>query len=95
LRRGDIVGVVGYPGKTKRGELSIFCRDIILLSPCLRMLPKAHYGFKDQETRYRQRYLDLIMNNNVREKFIVRAKIINHVRKFLDNLGFLEVNVHH
>ena len=55
------------------------------------MLPKAHYGFKDQETRYRQRYLDLIMNNYVRDKFIIRSKIVNHVRKFLDDLGFLEV----
>jgi len=55
------------------------------------MLPKAHYGLKDQETRFRQRYLDLIMNNNVRDKFIVRAKIVNYVRRFLDNLGFLEV----
>ncbi|CAH1764559.1 20830_t:CDS:2 [Entrophospora sp. SA101] len=91
LRRGDIVGVYGCPGKSKRGELSIFPKDIILLSPCLRMLPKAHYGFKDQETRYRQRYLDLIMNNNVRDKFIVRSKIINYVRKFLDDLEFLEV----
>ncbi len=56
------------------------------------MLPKAHYGLKDQETRFRQRYLDLIMNNNVRDKFIVRAKIVNYVRKYLDDLGFLEVN---
>lgn len=55
------------------------------------MLPKAHYGFKDQETRFRQRYLDLIMNNFVRDKFIIRAKIVNYVRRFLDNLGFLEV----
>jgi lysyl-tRNA synthetase class 2 len=57
----------------------------------LHMLPKAHYGFKDQETRFRQRYLDLIMNNFVRDKFIIRAKIVNYVRRFLDNLGFLEV----
>ena len=55
------------------------------------MLPKAHYGFKDQETRFRQRYLDLIMNNFVRDKFIIRAKIVNYVRRFLDDLGFLEV----
>ncbi len=91
LRRGDIVGVRGFPGKSKKGELSIFPRDITLLTPCLRMLPKAHYGLKDQEARYRMRYLDLIMNNNVREKFIVRTKIINHVRRFLDGMGFLEV----
>ncbi|CAG8517074.1 9800_t:CDS:2 [Funneliformis caledonium] len=91
LRRGDIVGVRGCPGKSKRGELSIFPKDVILLSPCLHMLPKAHYGLKDQETRFRQRYLDLIMNNNVRDKFIIRAKIVNYVRKFLDDLEFLEV----
>jgi lysyl-tRNA synthetase class 2 len=91
LRRGDIVGIKGYPSRSKRGELSILPKDVVLLSPCLRMLPKANYGFKDQELRYRQRYLDLIMNNNVRDKFIMRAKIISYLRKFLDNLGFLEV----
>ncbi|KAJ2788048.1 lysyl-tRNA synthetase [Coemansia interrupta] len=91
LRRGDIVGVRGYPGVTKAGELSIFSRDITLLSPCLRMLPKATTGLRDQETRYRQRYLDLIMNPDVRNKFITRSKIVNYVRRFLDNLGFLEV----
>ncbi|KAJ3226910.1 Lysine--tRNA ligase [Clydaea vesicula] len=91
LQRGDIVGVKGFPGKSKTGELSIFPKDIELLSPCLRMLPKAHYGFKDQEARYRMRYLDLIMNTNVREKFIVRSKIIHYLRRFLDDLGFLEV----
>lgn len=88
-----MVGVTGVPGKTKRGELSIMAQDITLLAPCLRMLPKAHYGLKDQETRYRQRYLDLIMNLNVREKFITRAKIISHVRSYLDQRGFLEVGV--
>lgn len=91
LRRGDIVGIRGYPSRTKRGELSIRPKDIILLSPCLRMLPKANYGFKDLELRYRKRYIDLIMNNNVRDKFIMRSKIISYLRKFLDNLGFLEV----
>ncbi|KAK9719113.1 lysyl-tRNA synthetase [Basidiobolus ranarum] len=91
LRRGDIVGVKGCPGKSKRGELSIFPKDVQLLSPCLHMLPKANYGLKDQETRYRQRYLDLIMNNNVRDKFIARTQIIRYVRKYLDNLNFLEV----
>ncbi|KAI8645765.1 lysyl-tRNA synthetase [Parasitella parasitica] len=91
LRRGDIVGVTGVPGKTKRGELSIFPKKVTLLSPCLRMLPKSNYGFKDQELRYRQRYLDLIMNNSVRDNFIIRSKIITYVRSFLDNLNFLEV----
>ncbi|KAJ2489512.1 lysyl-tRNA synthetase [Coemansia sp. RSA 2050] len=91
LRRGDIVGVRGFPGVTKKGELSIFPRDITLLAPCLRTLPEKHSGLKDQETRYRQRYLDLIMNPSVRHKFIARSKIVNYVRRFLDNLGFLEV----
>ncbi|KAJ1902353.1 lysyl-tRNA synthetase [Kickxella alabastrina] len=91
LRRGDIVGVRGYPTVTKRGELSISPRDITLLAPCLRTLPKEHYGLRDQETRYRQRYLDLIMNPSVRSKFITRSKIVNYVRRFLDNMGFLEV----
>jgi lysyl-tRNA synthetase class 2 len=89
LRRGDVVGVHGYPGKTKKGELSIFAIEV--LAPCLHMLPKAHYGFKDQETRYRQRYLDLIMNDDVRQKFIIRTKIIHYLRQFLNGLGFLEV----
>ncbi|KAJ3068990.1 Lysine--tRNA ligase [Podochytrium sp. JEL0797] len=91
LRRGDIVGITGFPGKSKKGELSIFPKDVTLLSPCLRMLPKSNYGFTNQESRYRMRYLDLIMNTNVRDKFIVRSKIINYLRGFLDNLGFLEV----
>lgn len=91
LQRGDIVGVTGHPGKSKRGELSIFSTCITLLSPCLHILPKANYGFKDQELRYRMRYLDLIMNNNVRDKFIARAKIMKYLRNFLDNIGFLEV----
>ena len=91
LARGDIVGVKGYPARTKKGELSIVPKSIQLLTPNLHQLPKEHYGFKDQELRYRKRYLDLIMNKNVRDIFVKRAKIINYIRKFLDNLGFLEV----
>jgi lysyl-tRNA synthetase class 2 len=91
IQRGDIVGVIGKPGKAKRGEITLFCAELQLLTPCLRTLPKSNYGFKDTEMRYRMRYLDLIMNNSVRDKFIVRAKIINYLRKFLDNQGFLEV----
>ncbi|PWN54461.1 lysyl-tRNA synthetase [Violaceomyces palustris] len=95
FRRGDIVGVVGMPGKTKKGELSVLPKSIRLLSPNLKMLPKAAQnekgGFTDQEQRYRKRYLDLIMNNHVRDIFVKRAKIINYVRRYLDNLGFLEV----
>eukprot|EP00199_Chlamydomonas_sp_CCMP681_P000308 CAMPEP_0119109168 /NCGR_PEP_ID=MMETSP1180-20130426/17500_1 /TAXON_ID=3052 ORGANISM="Chlamydomonas cf sp, Strain CCMP681" /NCGR_SAMPLE_ID=MMETSP1180 /ASSEMBLY_ACC=CAM_ASM_000741 /LENGTH=584 /DNA_ID=CAMNT_0007094885 /DNA_START=168 /DNA_END=1922 /DNA_ORIENTATION=+ len=90
-KRGDIVGVVGYPGKSKKGELSIFPKAFQVLSPCLHMPPKAHYGLKDQETRYRQRYLDLICNPEVRGIFYTRAKVIQFVRRFLDDRGFLEV----
>ena len=91
LRRGDIIGVEGNPGKTKKGELSIIPQEITLLSPCLHMLPHLHFGLKDKETRYRQRYLDLILNDFVRQKFIVRSKIITYIRSFLDELGFLEI----
>ncbi|XP_039359602.1 lysine--tRNA ligase isoform X2 [Mauremys reevesii] len=91
LRRGDIIGVQGSPGKTKKGELSIIPWEISLLSPCLHMLPHLHFGLKDKETRFRQRYLDLILNDYVRQKFLIRAKIITYLRSFLDELGFLEI----
>lgn len=91
LRRGDIIGCVGNPGKTKKGELSIMPKRIKLLSPCLHMLPHLHFGLKDKETRFRQRYLDLILNDKTRKTFQIRAKIIAYIRKFLDQLGFLEV----
>jgi lysyl-tRNA synthetase class 2 len=91
LKRGDIVGVNGFPAKSKAGELSIIPTKLTLLSPCYHMLPKAHYGLKDQETRYRQRYLDLIMNAGNRETFIKRSKIISYLRQFLIKRGFIEV----
>jgi lysyl-tRNA synthetase class 2 len=91
VKRGDIIGCKGHPGKTKKGELSIIPTEMILLSPCLHQLPMLHYGLKDKETRFRQRYLDLIMNANVRQKFIVRSQIVSFVRKFFDDMGFLEV----
>merc|ERR1719494_341797 len=91
IRRGDIVGVRGRPGKTKKGELSIQPKHIELLSPCLHMLPHLHFGLKDKETRFRQRYLDLILNSDVRQKFITRSRLINYLRKFLDDMGFLEI----
>jgi len=91
LRRGDIVGVVGNPGRTKKGELSIIPSDLVLLAPCLHMLPHLHYGIKDKETRYRQRYLDLIINADIARKFQVRAQIISYMRRFFDQMGFLEI----
>ena len=91
IRRGDIIGVQGVPLRTKTGELSIRPTSIQVLTPCLHMLPDLHYGVRNQETRYRQRYLDLIINDDTRRKFIVRSNIISYVRRFFDNLGFLEV----
>lgn len=91
LRRGDIIGIRGFPGRAKKGELSIIPNDIELLSPCLHMLPKERPGLKDQEVRYRQRYLDLIMNSNVRNTFIIRSRTVSYVRRFLDQRQFLEV----
>lgn len=96
LRRGDVIGIVGFPGRTAprnrpEGELSIFAKEIILLSPCLHQIPSEHYGFKDQEQRYRQRYLDLIMNDNSRNVFVARSKIISYIRRFFDERDFIEV----
>ncbi|XP_052233910.1 lysine--tRNA ligase-like isoform X2 [Dreissena polymorpha] len=91
VKRGDIVGIEGHPGKTKKGELSIIPKKIVLLSPCLHQLPSLHFGVKDKETRFRQRYLDLIINSSTRHKFITRAKIFNFLRRYFDQLGFLEV----
>lgn len=94
LRRGDTIGVEGVPSKSKKGELSITPTKITLLSPCFHMIPNPNdtrYGFKSQDARYRQRYLDMIMNPKVRNTFITRTKIINFIKRYLDNLGFLEV----
>jgi lysyl-tRNA synthetase class 2 len=91
IKRGDIVGINGIPGKSKTGELSIFPNHMQLLSPCLHMLPKGHSGLKNQEVRYRQRYLDLILNDETRRVFDTRAKIINYIRTFLNQRQFLEV----
>ncbi|KZV93429.1 lysyl-tRNA synthetase [Exidia glandulosa HHB12029] len=91
FRRGDIVGVVGVPSRTQKGELSITPKTIKLLAPNLHQLPSAHFGLKDTETRYRKRYLDLILNDDARRIFVTRSKVVNFIRRFLDNLGFLEV----
>lgn len=91
IRRGDILGLVGHPGKTKKGELSLIPTQINLLTPCLHMLPHLHFGLRDKEKRYRQRYLDLILNESSRTKFVARARVIRFIRDFLDKMGFLEV----
>ncbi|KAJ7151035.1 hypothetical protein C8R46DRAFT_962869 [Mycena filopes] len=91
FKRGDIVGVTGTPSRTKKGELSISPSSITLLSPNLHQLPSAHFGLKDQETRYRKRYLDLMLSDNTRRLFVTRSKILNYIRRFLDDMGFMEV----
>lgn len=91
VRRGDIVGFRGFPARTKTGELSIVPLEIQVLTPCLHPLPHLHTGLKDQETRYRKRYLDLMLNESVKSAFVKRAQIINYMRRFLDSMGFLEV----
>jgi len=91
VHRGDIIGVEGYPGKSKRGELSVFPRKIQILSRCLHMLPKSYVGMTDTESRYRMRYLDLIVNPHVNTIFRTRAKIIQFIRRYLEDRGFLEV----
>ena len=72
FKRGDIVGVLGTPSRTKKGELSITPSTMTLLAPNLHQLPSGHFGLKDQETRYRKRYLDLIMNDTTRKLFITQ-----------------------
>lgn len=96
LRRGDIVGIVGFPGRSNPknrpdGELSIFATEVVLLAPCLHAIPSEHYGFQDKEQRFRQRYLDLIMNDRSRDIFRTRAKVISYVRNFFDSRDFTEV----
>ncbi|TCT18183.1 lysyl-tRNA synthetase class II [Melghiribacillus thermohalophilus] len=88
---GDIVGVTGVLFKTKVGELSVKARDFHILTKSLRPLPEKFHGLKDIEQRYRQRYLDLIMNPESRDTFITRSKIIQSIRRYLDENGFLEV----
>lgn len=88
---GDIVGVKGFVFKTKTGEISIHAKEVTLLSKSLRPLPEKFHGLKDTDLRYRQRYVDLIMNPEVKDTFIKRIQILKEIRSFLDNLGYLEV----
>ncbi|MCL7026602.1 hypothetical protein MKW94_008630 [Papaver nudicaule] len=117
VERGDIVGVTGFPGRCKRGELSLFPRSFVVLSNTLQLLPREKAGpggdnanvkkndlwipgstrnpesyvLKDQETRYRYRYLDLMLNKEVPQIFRTRARVVDYIRKFLKDLDFLEV----
>ena len=88
---GDIVGVEGTVFKTKTGECSIHAVKVVLLSKSLKPLPEKFHGLTDTDTRYRQRYVDLIMNPEVKDTFIKRSKIISEIRKFLDAENFMEV----
>ena len=88
---GDIVGIEGEVFKTKQGEISIETKIPQLLTKSLQMLPEKWHGLKDPDLRYRQRYLDLIVNPEVKEVFVLRSRIISEIRKFLDSRGFLEV----
>nr|WP_019107568.1 lysine--tRNA ligase [Peptoniphilus senegalensis] len=88
---GDILGVKGIVFKTEAGEITVRATDLTLLSKSLQILPEKFHGLKDPDLRYRQRYVDLIVNPEVKDVFIKRNKIIKKIREFLDNLGFLEV----
>ena len=88
---GDIVGVEGEVFKTKRGEISVKAHSVTLLAKSLLPLPEKFHGLTDRETRYRQRYVDLIMNEDVRRTFRIRTAFIKHVRKYLDERDYLEV----
>ena len=88
---GDFIGVEGIVFRTKTGELTIEAEKLSLLSKSLRPLPEKWHGLTDKELRYRQRYVDLIVNPEVKNVFIMRSKIIKTIKEFLDNHGFLEV----
>ncbi len=88
---GDIVQVDGFVFKTRTGEISVHAKKITLLSKSLLPLPEKFHGLTDTDTRYRKRYLDMIMNPDVKDTFIKRSKIISSIRSYLDNLGFVEV----
>jgi len=88
---GDIIGAEGFVFRTRKGEISVHCRSVTLLAKSLLPLPEKFHGLTDQETRYRQRYLDLIVNPEVRQTFEIRSRFIRHVRNFLDSRGFMEV----
>ena len=85
---GDIIGLKGFVFKTKTEEISIHAKEIVLLSKSLRDLPEKFHGLKDVDLRYRQRYVDLIVNPEVKETFLLRSKILKEVKNYLDNNGY-------
>ena len=88
---GDIIGITGFVFKTKTGEISIHAKEVTLLSKSLRPLPEKFHGLKDTDLRYRQRYVDLIMNPEVKTTFLTRIKILKEIKNILDEKGYLEV----
>jgi lysyl-tRNA synthetase class 2 len=88
---GDVVGAIGKPTKSRRGEPSLILDELVLLSRNRSPLPDTHHGLTDIEQRYRRRYLDLLMNEDVREQFLLRTKMVSAIRAFLDADGFVEV----
>lgn len=88
---GDIIGIEGEVFKTKKGEISVKAHKVSLLSKSLQILPEKYHGLKDTDIRYRQRYLDLIVNPEVKDAFLKRSNIIKEIRNYLDNIGYLEV----
>ncbi len=88
---GDILGIKGKVFKTKTGEISVHAESVTLLAKSLQILPEKYHGLTDTDTRYRQRYVDLIMNEDVKATFVKRSKIIKEIRNFLDDRGFMEV----
>ena len=89
---GDIIGITGFVFKTRTEEISVHAKKVVLLTKSLRPLPEKFHGLKDTELRYRQRYVDLIMNPEVKETFLLRTKIIKEIRRILDSKGYLEVD---
>ena len=88
---GDIIGITGFVFKTKTGEISIHAKEVTLLSKSLRPLPEKYHGLKDTDLRYRQRYVDLIMNPEVKDTFLKRVQILQEIKNILNEKGYLEV----
>ena len=88
---GDIIGLTGFVFKTRTGEVSIHAKEVKLLTKSLRPLPEKFHGLRDNDLRYRQRYVDLIVNPEVKETFIIRSKILKEIRAFMDKKGYMEV----
>ena len=88
---GDIIGIKGFVFKTRTEEISIHAKEVVLLTKSLRPLPEKFHGLKDMDLRYRQRYVDLIVNPEVKDTFVLRSKILKEIRKFMDEKGYMEV----